>query len=196
MMCVIIHHKNVVMCQNKHLPFFPKLPQIPESDSYPYRAPRIDEHTYQAELPPLPGSVVTDARVDAGGTAAARKARQRERARTPVQRMKDAISRITAASAFASPPEAPLWNPTLAFAANSPEQSAWPMLCGEKSHKFNTAPSLHSSVPPPSPPFQSHLISVFFTESFLLRMRVMFTQHFLQAAFPLHSMLLRQVKQW
>ncbi len=54
-----------------------------------------------------------------------RRGRRTEKSRNPSQRLKEALGRITAASAFASAPERSLWNPDAAFAASSADQGAW-----------------------------------------------------------------------
>lgn len=102
----------------------PRPPQLPPpSGDYPYRAPRIDDGIYQAALPPLRGAAADAARADAA-PAAARKPKPREKARSQAQRLKEAIARVTAPSAFAGAPETPLWNPVAAFAATTPERGA------------------------------------------------------------------------
>jgi len=79
----------------------------------------------------LPRSAA-DARADASApgaaaaaAAAAKKLKIKEARRSPAQRIKDALARITAPSAFASAPEAPIWNPAAAFAATTPELGAF-----------------------------------------------------------------------
>lgn len=51
----------------------------------------------------------------------AKKAKRGEK-RTPFQRLREIISKINARSAFASPPEQCVWNPTAAFAVTTPEE--------------------------------------------------------------------------
>ncbi len=119
----------------------------PPSSDYPYRLPRIDDAFFQAAIPELQrvdgdaGEGVRGGRRGGGGGGAAgfsaaaagalsarqdvRRGKRSEKSRNPVQRLKEALGRISAASAFASAPERSMWNPDAAFAASSADQGAF-----------------------------------------------------------------------
>lgn len=87
----------------------------PFSSDYPYRPPRIDDGFFQAALPPRAGATA------AAGFLAKDKGRRPARV---VARLKEALSRVTASSAFAGPPETSVWDPKAALASNSAEARA------------------------------------------------------------------------
>ena len=126
----------------------------PFSSDYPYRLPRVDDVWYQAALPELvaprrpalPAASAAPATGRSGGGSAlgsraaqaspsaaalpplsqkdAKRQKKQEKGRTPAQRLRDLLSRVTAPSALASAAESCTWSPEEAFARTTPEEVA------------------------------------------------------------------------